>query len=418
MTRFALASLAAMLLCCALPVRGQDAALPDGPGKDLVQASCSSCHGLGTVTRAGYDRAGWSNVVAMMTNAGMKLPANRVDAVVDYLTAHFPAKSAPSAVVVPGKVNVAIQEWVVPTAGSRPHDPLAAPDGSIWYTGQMANVLGRLDPKTGTFKEFRATVADSGPHGLVMDGAGNVWFTANFKAYIGKLDPRTGTFTEYKLDPAARDPHTPIFDRNGTLWFTAQGANMVGRLVPKSGETKLVTVPTPRSNPYGMVVDSKNVPWFVEFGSNKIASVDPLSMAIREYPLPNAGARPRRIAIDGNDVMWYSDHARGYLGRFDPKTGAVTEFASPGGPNSRPYGIAFLNGAVWYSESGVAPNTLVRFDPAARTFQTWTIPSGGGVVRNMMVTTDGKDLVLACSGVNRVALVQVARDQARNPATR
>ena len=52
------------------------------------------------------------------------------------------------------------------------------------------------------------------------------------------------------------------------------------------------------------------------------------------------------------------------------------------------------------------PNTLVRFDPATEAFQTWIIPSGGGVVRNMMATANG-DLVLACSGVNRVALVDV-----------
>ena len=35
------------------------------------------------------------------------------------------------------------------------------------------------------------------------------------------------------------------------------------------------------------------------------------------------------------------------------------------------------------------PNTLVRFDPKTEKFQTWAIPSGGGVVRNMMVTRDG-----------------------------
>jgi hypothetical protein len=39
--------------------------------------------------------------------------------------------------------------WVLPTPGSRPHDPLATLDGSIWYTGQMANVLGRIDPTSG-----------------------------------------------------------------------------------------------------------------------------------------------------------------------------------------------------------------------------------------------------------------------------
>jgi hypothetical protein len=40
------------------------------------------------------------------------------------------------------------------------------------------------------------------------------------------------------------------------------------------------------------------------------------------------------------------------------------------------------------------------------------IPSGGGVVRNMMATTDG-NLVLACIGVNRIALVKINKVGAR-----
>jgi len=65
-----------------------------------------------------------------------------------------------------------------------------------------------------------------------------------------------------------------------------------------------------------------------------------------------------------------------------------------------------VHDVLWYSEAGVQPNTLVRFDPKTEQFQTWTIPSGGGVVRNMDVTRDG-NLTLACSGVNRIALVEV-----------
>jgi len=42
-----------------------------------------------------------------------------------------------------------INEFDVPTPKSRPHDPAVVPDGSLWYTGQMANKLGRLDPATG-----------------------------------------------------------------------------------------------------------------------------------------------------------------------------------------------------------------------------------------------------------------------------
>ena len=33
--------------------------------------------------------------------------------------------------------------------GDGPHDVTPAPDGTVWYTGQRAGVLGRLDPKTG-----------------------------------------------------------------------------------------------------------------------------------------------------------------------------------------------------------------------------------------------------------------------------
>ena len=56
----------------------------------------------------------------------------------DYLAESFPVKPRPAAVLIPGSATVSIREWVVPSLGSRPHDPLAAADGSIWWTGQWA----------------------------------------------------------------------------------------------------------------------------------------------------------------------------------------------------------------------------------------------------------------------------------------
>ena len=106
--------------------------------------------------------------------------------------------------VAASQSGVAIKEWDVPTANSRPHDPAVAPDGSLWYTGQRANKLGRLDPDTGQFKEYPLKTPDSGPHGLVADRDGNIWFTAISKGYVGKLDPKTGNITEYRA-PAGRE---------------------------------------------------------------------------------------------------------------------------------------------------------------------------------------------------------------------
>src|SRR5436305_9906315 len=115
-------------------------------------------------------------------------------------------------VLVAASMKVSIKEFDVPTPNSRPHDPAVAPDGSLWYTGQNANKLGRLDPKTGQIKEFTLKTPNSGPHGLVADRDGNIWYTANSAALIGKLNPKTGDIIEYPMpDPAARDPHTPVF---------------------------------------------------------------------------------------------------------------------------------------------------------------------------------------------------------------
>ncbi len=392
--------------CAFTPLALAQPALPEGAGREAVATYCTQCHALTTVTRTGRSAEAWRNTVHMMLNVGAKLPRDQVETVVGYLAQHFPERAQPAPATLAGPVQVEIREWVVPTPGERPHDPLLARDGSLWYTGQFANVIGRLDPKTGKFREYPLKTANSGPHGLVEDREGRIWFTANFKGYIGRLDPKSGAIVEYPMpDPAARDPHTPIFDGHGVLWFTVQSGNFVGRLDPATGAVKLVASPTPRSRPYGIQVDARGTPWFVEFGANRIGRIDPATLAIREYALPDANARPRRLAITRDGAIWYTDYARGYLGRLDPADGSVREWPTPGGRDALPYGIAADGDIVWYSESGVAPNTLVRFDPKGAKFQTWAIPSGGGIVRHMMFGPDGR-LALALSGVNRVALVE------------
>ncbi len=402
------AVLAVGLLRSAFPVSAQQP-LPDGPGKEQVTALCNSCHPLQARVGSGYTLEGWRTVMRMMINHGVAIPPDQLDTMTAYLAKAFPEKSKPAGVVLAGPATVSIKEWQAATPGSRPHDPLAASDGSLWYTGQMANVLGRIDPKTGQVKEYALKTPHSGPHGLDEDKAGNIWYTGNTGALIGKLDPKTGAVTEYKMpDPAVKDPHTLIFDRTGILWFTAQNANRIGRLDPKTGEIKLLAPPTANSRPYGMAVSSKGTIFYVAFGVNKVGSVDPKTLEIREYTLPAPASRPRRIAITGDDMVWYTDFSRGYLGRLDPATGKVAEWQSPSGPKAQPYGISAIGDVLWYSESGSKPNTVVSFDPKTEKFQSWAIPGGGDIVRNTSVTREG-DFVLANSLVNTVTLVKIAR---------
>jgi virginiamycin B lyase len=374
--------------------------------KQRFAETCGLCHDINRI-RVGYTPEGWLTVVRMMQNFDAPITAEEWPAMTEYLMKNFPERQRPPAVILPGPVKARIFMWDVPTQGSRPHDPRAAKDGSIWWTGQLANKLGRVGPKTGAIREYTLKSPYTGPHGLAEDKDGNIWFTGNNLGLIGKLDPTTGVTTEYPLpDKAAKDPHTINIAPDGMVWFTVQGGNMIGRLDPKNGDIKLVTSPTEKSRPYGLMINSKGVPHFVEFGAPKIASIDPQTMAIKEYTLPNAGARPRRLAFSDDDTIWYTDFARGMLGRLDLKTGDAKEWQSPSGQKSEPYGIVFTKGALWYNESGAKPNTIVRFDPGSEKFQSWAIPGGGDIVRNMDVTPDGNP-VTANSLTNQVGLVRV-----------
>jgi virginiamycin B lyase len=396
-----------------LAAQNQPAQLPDGDGKELVQSLCLACHEMNQITRSsGYSREDWRQLIQTMIDLSGN-PAE--EAISAYLATHFPARTELKPTLVPGEAVVTFREWVVPTLGQRSRDPVQAPDGSIWWVGQFANLVGRINPDTGDMREYPLPEGAK-PHSVNIDQQGQVWYMGNGNGTIGKLDPSTGLITEYKMpDPAARDPHTAVFDQQGTMWFTLQQSNMVGRLIPATGEIKLATLPTPKARPYGIKVSPEGVPWVTCNGSNCLVKIDPQTMTLEEYRLPNPQTTVRRLDFASDGMIWYVNSSQGRLGRFDPKTSQVKEWPSPSGAKSHPYAIAVIDGIVWYNESGQRPDTLVRFDPATEQFQSWPIPSGSiyaGIVRHMRPTREG-NLLIHQSSTNRIMLVTLQGRSAR-----
>jgi len=84
--------------------------------------------------------------------------------------------------------------------GDGPHDVAPAPDGTVWYTGQRAGVLGRLDPKTG--KVDRIKLGDeSAPHGVIVGPDGAPWVTDGGLNAILRVDPGTREIKRWSLPP-------------------------------------------------------------------------------------------------------------------------------------------------------------------------------------------------------------------------
>jgi len=382
----------------AQPPQFQVPQLPEGDGKQLIEIACYSCHSsINIVRSAGYDSADeWEHVFSAMVNLSQAQSAT----IAGYLAEHFPADETQRPTLIAGETQINIREWMVPTLGQRARDPVEAPDGSIWWTGMWASLVGRLDPVTGEMNEYKLPLA-SRPHSIVPDEDGNIWYTGNSNGTIGKLDPATGLITEYPTQ--ARDPHSAAFHPNGSLYFTAQGAGMLGRLDPETGElTEVASEP----RPYGIQVAANGTVWVAFNGTNKIGALDPESMQVRYYDVPDEASRIRRLGLDSAGVVWFVNSTQGKIGRLDPATGDIQQWDSPSGPGSHPYALAVIDDKVWYNESGMRPDALVRFDPDTETFQSWAIPSGIGIVRNMWVTREG-NLLIHQSSSNRIGLVEI-----------
>ena len=363
-----------------------------------VKQTCSACHGLRYLDRAqGYDTsAEWSHLI----NSMVALPPVRLVAISDYLANRYPHKPEKAPRLIDGNTDIIIEEWVTPTLGQRTRDPIEALDGTIWWTGMWASLVGRLDPKTGAMREYPLP-SSARPHSIVPDDKGFIWYTGNSNGTIGRLNPADGSIKEFPTQ--ARDPHTAVFHPNGKLYFTSQHSNMLGRLDPASGEIREIET---RRKPYGIKVGAGNDLFIAFNGTNAIGRMDAESLEVSYYPVPDERTRIRRLDIDSKGDVWFVNSSLGKIGQLVVETGEITQWDSPSGERSHPYSMTVIDDIVWYNESGMRPDALVRFDPLTETFQSWAMPSGIGIIRHTWKTRDG-DLLIHQSSSNRVGRVRI-----------
>jgi cytochrome c5 len=71
------------------PAGAAVAALPSGPGKELVETRCTACHDLERVAVVKRQKADWPALVANMVGRGAVASPDEARTIVSYLAAHF-----------------------------------------------------------------------------------------------------------------------------------------------------------------------------------------------------------------------------------------------------------------------------------------------------------------------------------------
>jgi streptogramin lyase len=286
--------------------------------------------------------------------------------------------------------RVVYTEYDLPRETIEPHDVIVDKQGIAWYSSFGEQNLGRLDPKTGSVKEYPVKVYKPGfPTGLLglrEDRDGNLWLGNMYQATIVKFDKKTQKFTYWTLPPernidAAQvnmvSPQSAHVD--GKVWSQNNGFAGVHRLDIATGkiETWEPFKDAPKGEPhniYDVVPDSKNNAWFTDFRRKHIGRIDAKTGEITHFEMPASVAvtAPRRGQMDAQDRLWFAQYRGDKIGMLDTKTGEFKDWAV--GPRwSAPYDVAFDKNAEAWTGSMV-DDQVTRLDTKTGTTVQYLLP--------------------------------------------
>jgi virginiamycin B lyase len=379
-----------------------DELYPKDPGRPLLEKNCMYCHGKSFFSSKQYHETQWNHFIdQMLDGAGLRgalIPPGTLSAqdratIVAYLSKHFgpgsPKRGLKADTDFPVDEAVLAKamyvEYYLPLdakldAGNkqrRTQEPHFDPAGNVWYTDRsMPNRIGRVDPRTGEFRDFMMPDPKADPHGLTVDRAGHVFWAETVGFSLGRLDPTTGSITRYPMDSTGQAKgrgHTPVVDSRDNVWFTVIVGDMIGKWNRQTGKSTVWKVPTQGAAPYGIALDKDENVWFAEFRRCKIGKFDPRTEKFTEYAALTQPCTIRRLGVDSAGIVWYGGFNNGKLGRIDPAAGKIIEYDIPMA-FSEPYDVwPDREDKIWISDGGQG-GALIRFDPRTEKFTYYPTP--------------------------------------------
>ena len=95
-----------MVLVLGMAEKAWSQALPEGKGKEVVEAACTECHGTSSFTSSRFSKPDWEFVVNDMIDRGALITAEEKEIIVDYLTEQLGLEEKPKGESTTGKSNV------------------------------------------------------------------------------------------------------------------------------------------------------------------------------------------------------------------------------------------------------------------------------------------------------------------------
>lgn len=391
--------------------------LPEGDGKKLVAARCTTCHNTERFVGFHMPREDWAFTLrrmrARMRTAKIRdLSPDEAKLALDYLSTNFaPVRQVDlndrlPRTLLEGKAlhYRAVQYDIVDTVvGTEPHDVAVDPHGNGWVS-QRAGKLGKLDPKTLEYTEVSLPDGPALPDGqllgnLQIDAKGQLWVPDGSNFRWLNYDVNTGKFMSYDWPKDVRAEaggNSMLIHPDGTIWETS--GNQVRVLNTSTKEFKFFDPPSyaatqQPTGAYGITVAGDGSVWWAEDIADRMVRVDPTTGKVDEYKIPYDGyAYPRRMSHDARGDLWVGLWNAGLLMKLDYETRQMTFFAPPT-ETSGAYSVSVdrKNNFIWVSEQQA--DKIARFNPKTSEWAEFPLPDSESDPRRIEVDPNNPNRV-------------------------
>ncbi len=216
----------------------------------------------------------------------------------------------------------------------------AAADGTIWFTIDLADAIGRV--REGRMERLATRGKNVEPIGVAAAADGSVWYTDIARRAVAHMSS-TGETTYVPLDtPIVRLGRLAIAP-DGAVWFAEPTGNSITSI--KDGVLSRHGFESPRGGPYGVAITAEGVVWATLQSGNQLLRIARDGQT-EAYDLPQAMAMPTDIATGPDGAVWFVEFRGNRIGRFrDGKFDAFEVGAQSAGLS----GIAIASdGAAWF----------------------------------------------------------------------
>ena len=425
--------------------------LPGTPEQTRSVTECGVCHSMSRILKSTHDAEEWKATILRMRNhtpsandfrpesLPFKMPLQKNDeALANYLaTINLSTKSEWDYQFKPNprpkgeSTKVIITEYDLPRRDGEPHDAVMDSEGMIWYADFVAPIIGRLDPRTGEFKEWPLPEIKpgfpQGSLGVALDPKGNPWIGRAFQGGVATMDKKTEKVTSYRIPKEFDNEYVRntfiAVGKDGTVCFDDPFNRNIFILDPETGKingypaypgwkfelgTRNGVGPNGEKDThfmYGVAMDSKGTCYWGDTGNRYIGSIDSRTGKTELFATPTPMSFPHRIEMAENDQLWFAEINARKIGHFDTKTKKFEEWAALG--DDDPYGTALdASGFAW--TGGTPTDNVTRLDPKTGKMVQYLLPNPNTNIRRVRTydKTSPPSMLIGENHQAKIALIQ------------